>query len=117
MYQLFVKNSIEKGYTIAMITIKAVHAKTFWQKTIGLIGKNTLQPLFLQTHWGIHTFGMRQSLDIIIFRKNTVVVFKENLKPNRIYLWNPKYQDVLELPPGSIQKLHIQKGTIISIQL
>jgi uncharacterized membrane protein (UPF0127 family) len=98
-----------------MITIKAKYARTFFEKSIGLLGKIIIQPLFLQTRWGIHTFGMHEAIDIIILDKQTVVAWKERLQPNHIFLWNPKYKDVLELPKGSIQKLHIHQGVQIKV--
>lgn len=90
-----------------MIIIKAKHAKTFWQKSKGLLGKQKIEPLFLQTRWGIHTFGMQEAIDVIILNKQQVVAMKANMSPNSIFVWNPKHHDVLELPPGSIKKLQV----------
>ena len=81
-----------------MKTIKAVYAHTLWQKTIGLLGKERLFPLIIKTRWGIHTFGMKKPIDVIIVHNNKVVVLKENLSPQRIFVWNPFYQTVVELP-------------------
>ena len=100
-----------------MPTIQARYAKTWWQKTIGLIGLETIMPLFLQTRFGIHTLGMKQPIDVIILEKGEVVTIKENLQPNRIFFWNPWYTDVLELSTGTIQKLHIKIGTKISLEV
>lgn len=76
-----------------------------WQKVVGLIGKNKTQPVYFQTRFGIHTFGIRKSIDIVILDKqNYVVKLKSNLQPNRIFVWNPKYEKVLELPGGTITK-------------
>jgi hypothetical protein len=61
--------------------------------------------MLLKTHFGIHTFGMKYPIDILILdQQNCVVARKENLKPNTIFLWNPRYETVLELPAGTIKK-------------
>ncbi|HEV2339846.1 MAG TPA: DUF192 domain-containing protein [Patescibacteria group bacterium] len=100
-----------------MLTIQTKQAKTLWQKIVGLIGSNAVTPLFLQTRFGIHTFGMKQPIDVIILEKETVVDIQENIQPNRIFFWNPHYSDVLELPAGTIQKLHIKPGTTVAIEI
>lgn len=52
---------------------------------------------------------MRNPIDVLILDdKNHVVKIKENLKPNRILLWNPKFDQVVELPEGSVKKFNIE---------
>lgn len=86
-------------------------AKNWKDKTIGLIGTKKPQSLLLRTHFGIHTFGMRYPIDVLILNsQNKVVALKENLKPNRMFLWNPHYDNVLELPKGTINKSKTQLG-------
>lgn len=79
---------------------------TSWkQKICGLTLSTKPSALCFKTRFGIHTFGMRFPIDVIILDShNQVVRIKTNLQPNRIFLWNPKYSKVLELPPGTIQK-------------
>ena len=84
-----------------MVTITVKQTHTLWQKIIGLLGTTKPHPLLLKTHWGIHTFGMKYPIDVVILdTSNRIVALKPHLKPNRIFLWNPKYERVLELPAG-----------------
>lgn len=100
-----------------MMIIKAKQASTFWQKSLGLLVTKKIKPLFFQTRWGIHTFGMTEPIDVVILDKQRVVAIKEDMKPNSIFLWNPKYKDVLELPKGSIEQWKIKQGSKIKILL
>ena len=87
-------------------------------KILGLIGNVNPKAVVFNTRFGIHTFLLNFAIDIIILDKNSkAVALKENLKPNKIFLWNPVYDLVIELPVGSIQKSKTQKGDIIEIDL
>ncbi len=71
----------------------------------GLAGKDIPESVYFQTRWGIHTFGMRFNLDCVIFDNDMVVrKIKERLKPGKIFFWNPKFFNVVELPEGTIKK-------------
>lgn len=100
-------------YSISTMVIKVKKAE-FFRKINGLIGQKKIEPLFFQTRWGIHTFGVKKPIDVIILDDNhTVVAIKQNLKPNRIFFWNPKYQNVLELP---INVYNLEIGEKIELQ-
>jgi uncharacterized protein len=102
-------------YNEKMITIQAKEAKNLKDKIIGLIGKKPY-PLLIKTHFGIHTFGLKFAIDIIIVDKhNRVIAIKNDLKPKRIYFWNPRYEKVLELPNGTIKKKGIKINDSIKI--
>lgn len=89
--------------------LKITKAKGIFKKTQGLIGKEKIGPLLLETRFGIHTFFLQSPIDIIILdEKNRVVKLKEKLNPNKIFFWNPKYYLVLELPGGTIEKQKIK---------
>ena len=91
-------------------------AKTLTEKTIGLLKSKTPEVLFLKTRFGIHTFSMKYAIDVIILDKhNTVVKLKASLAPNSIFLWNPRYDSVLEFPEGIIEKAHIAVGDVIEL--
>lgn len=99
-----------------MKTIKAIHAQTFFEKSKGLLGVTKPYSLFFQTRWGIHTFGMRFPIDIVILREDyTIASLKENLEPNRIFFWNPTYQYILELPSGTIENEKLKRGDKIKL--
>lgn len=88
--------------------IKAKVARGFREKTVGLIGKRKPYPLLIQTRFGIHTFGLRFPIDVLVLDKQSRIVnLKESLNPNRIFVWHPKHNTVIELPKGTINKLHL----------
>ncbi|CAN5192436.1 hypothetical protein BH11PAT1_BH11PAT1_4650 [soil metagenome] len=97
--------------------LEAYEVKNTFEKVKGLIGEKKPQNLLLRTRWGIHTIGLKFPIDIVILDKEQIVaVLKEALKPNNIFLWNPKYGIVLELPAGTIKKEKISKGKKIEIK-
>lgn len=101
-------NKVIKIYNI-------IQAKTLLQKTTGLLNTITPHPLYFQTRWGIHTFGMKYSIDVLILDDHFIVKkMKQNLTPNTIFLWNPKYKNVIELPEGTIKKKKINIGNKLS---
>src|SRR5579872_7285792 len=100
------------------ITIKSViHAKSFHEKIIGLLYKNDPHSMHFTTRFGIHTFGMRFPIDVIICDSYLVVrKLKINLRPNQIFLWNPLFSHVLELPSGEIQRNKLRVGDTLVLQ-
>jgi uncharacterized protein len=98
------------------ITVKI--ARNLKEKVQGLIGRNKPFALMIKTRFGIHTFGVKFPIDVLILNyKNKVVSIKENLKPNRIFLWNPKYEKVIELPQGTIKKNRLKINMPIDISI
>lgn len=101
-----------------MITLKAKKLTSFSDKSIGLLGTSKPHPVYFQTRFGIHTFGMKYPIDVVILDINDVVVkIKEYLKPNKLFLWNPKFDQVIELPNGEIEKNKIKVGEKIKLFL
>lgn len=100
-----------------VIILNVKQFTTLAQKCAGLIGKNYPQAVMFQTRWGIHTFGVKFPIDVLILDKaNRVVANKKFLKPNRLWWWNPEYNTVIELPENTIEKLNIQKKDTIKIK-
>lgn len=100
-----------------MIPVKALQLNTPWQKFKGLMGKSTATSVYFETRFGIHTFGMNFPIDVVILDSdNKVVVIKEKMFPGKIFLWNPLYSRVLELPPGTIKDQKIKVGSSIDLQ-
>lgn len=94
------------------------YAKNIKERVLGLLNTSEPKPLHLKTRWGIHTFGMKYAIDVAILDDNFVVrAIKTNLKPWRIYLWNPKFNNVLELPKGMIQIKHIAINSRINLTI
>jgi uncharacterized protein len=97
-------------------TIPVIQAKGILAQMRGLIGYPKAIPMLFKTRFGIHTFGMGFPIDVIVLDKNkTIVAVKPSLKPNHIYLWNPKYPQIIELPENSINKMELHIGESISI--
>lgn len=72
--------------------------------------------MIFKTRYGIHTFFMKYPIDILILdNKNRAVMLRERLLPNNIFLWNPIFSTVIELPAGTIQNSKTKKGDIIDI--
>jgi uncharacterized membrane protein (UPF0127 family) len=79
--------------------------KSIIDLTFGLLLKSNPRSLLFNTRFGIHTFGLKSPIDVIILADNfRVVKMSKNLKPNCLFFWNPKYSIVLELPANSIEK-------------
>ena len=102
---------IENTTRKKIIAKNATPATKWKDKTIGLIGTKTPHALILHTHFGIHTLGMKYPIDVLVLNKQQkVVAIKENLTPNSVFLWNPLYSTVIELPSGVIKSSETHKG-------
>jgi hypothetical protein len=97
-----------------MIKLKVKTLNKYHEKIKGLIGQKKFSPIYFQTRFGIQTFGMLKSIDVLILNDNNVVqVIRKNLKPNQIFFWNPLYKNVLEAPVDCVKA---NVGDKISIQ-
>ncbi len=98
------------------ITLHVVYAKTLKEKTVGLIGTRKPQAMLFKTRFGIHTFGVRFPIDVLILDNNNIVVsLKQSLQRNRLLFWNPWFDTVVELPQETIKEKNIKKGDQIKI--
>ncbi len=98
------------------ISLQVSHARTLPQKIIGLIGAKKPQVLLLKTRFGIHTFGVRFPIDVIVLDgQNNAVLIKKSLKSNRVFFWNPRFDVVVELPEGMIERSNIKLGDSIKL--
>ena len=101
-----------------MATLKVKLCSSIANRTIGQIGKTKPEPLMFLTRFGIHTFGIRFPLDIIVLEDNgTIVKLKQGLKPNHIFFWPLKFNKVLELPEGYIKTRKIKIGSKLSLKM
>ncbi len=101
-----------------VLSNQAKRAQSFKDKTTGLIGAKPTIAMVFTTRLGIHTFGMRFPIDILVLDKSHVIKeMKESMLPNRIFLWHPKYDTVIELPKGTITKSHTEIGDTIKFQM
>jgi|SRR3989344_3553943 len=115
------KQGIEKKLHILdiiylMIELKVKILKCFKEKVIGLIGSKNSHAVLIKTRFGIHTFGLKFPIDVLVLNnKDRVVRISKGLKQNRIFVWPPNYNKVIELPKGEIDKNQIRIGDKIKI--
>lgn len=99
-----------------MNNIKVQELTGLIEKTRGLIGQETIHLIYFKTRWGIHTFGVKKPIDVLILDNNMrVVKIKKNLKPNRLFFWDPRFRHVIETPHQFIDKNNIDVGDTISL--
>lgn len=101
-----------------MKTIKVKELKSFTEKYRGLIGAQQINPIYFKTRFGIHTFGVKYPIDVLVLDENkSVIKMVQHLKPNRIFLWNPIYENVVELPEGRIRQDKIKLADEITLEI
>lgn len=92
--------------------------KDFRSKSKGLINSNSPKTVVFYTRFGIHTFGIRHPIDVIVTdKKFRVIAVKGKLKPNRIFLWNPKGNLVIESEKEVIGKSQTEINDFLEINL
>ena len=98
---------------------KVFAAKSFWERTRGLIGTPPLKAgegLLLPGCMGIHMFGMSYPLDVIYLdRNNEVIAVLEHIKPNTFGPVKLSSCTVLEFAVGTIRRSKTQIGDQIAI--
>ena len=90
-------------------------AKSFFKRLIGFMGKKDINygMLFLKCN-SIHTFFMKENIDVVGLDENNEVIYKyENLPKNKVIKinYNHKKTSILELPANSTAKIRI--GTLL----
>lgn len=101
-------------------TVKlTIRKKATWIDSIrGLMFVKDIENTLIKTWFGIHTFFVREEIDVVITDKRFCVqIIKESLARNRIYTWYPFFTNVLEMPKGSIKKFKIKHGDQLDISL
>lgn len=98
------------------VKVTAKFANNVLDRLKGLIGKHQAHGLLIHTRFGIHTFFLKFPIDVVVIDKEgRVVTMREQLKPHRLFLWNPRYDRVIELPNNTIKKNDIKIGTKINL--
>lgn len=97
--------------------IKAYSPKSFIEKSKGLMFEKQIYPLFFQTRFGIHTFFVKEPLGIVVLDNSYRIKKVIKAHPWRVYLWNPFYKNVLEIPISMLQSKDLQKGQKTKIVL
>lgn len=90
-------------------------------RAVGLLKHSSLAPgegLLITPCRGVHTCGMRFTIDIIALDENGIIVDAvQELGPWRIRLPRPGAVSVLELPAGSLSRTNTACGHRIELQL
>lgn len=99
-----------------LLSSDAKLATSFLDRLLGLLNKSNPRTLIFKTNFGLHTFFLKETIDVVVLdNKNKVKKIKKDLKPNRLFLWNPKYETVIELPGGSLKKSKTSLGDKLKI--
>jgi uncharacterized membrane protein (UPF0127 family) len=89
-------------------------AADFASRLTGLLGRRGFEAtdgLLIQPSSGVHTVGMKFSIDVLALDADRrVVALKQNLKPQRVALLLTGAKEVLELPAGRIEQAAIAIG-------
>jgi uncharacterized protein len=109
---------LNKTKTVA-IGNKIEIADTSLARLIGLAGRKELNPgcgLLIKPSSGIHTFGMRFSIDVVTLDKALrVMKIWRRLPPFRLTTINFNTNSVLELPAGEADRCQIEVGDQLEI--
>lgn len=102
-----------------VLSDRSYFASSFWQRLIGLLNRKTMTEgdgLLLDRCYGIHTFGMRFSIDVICLDANRHVsrVIRE-FPPLRVCVLK-KAMFIIELPAGTLDRTRTTKGDKIQIR-
>jgi uncharacterized membrane protein (UPF0127 family) len=91
------------------------------ERAIGLLCERRLDPgqgLLITPCRGVHTWGMRFTIDLLALTEDGVVVDAvERLSPWRIRLPRRGGINILELPEGSVSRTKTQLGHHIALKL
>ena len=88
----------------------------FLDSALGLLNSSSPRSMLFESRLGIHTFFMKEAIDVIVMDKHSIVQqLYSSLKPFRIYLWNPVYPYVIELPSGTINKSKTLKSDTLKL--
>ncbi len=92
-------------------------ATSFSDQVLGLLNPANPRSLLFRTRFGIHTFGLKNTIDVLVLDSRwKVVKICIGLKPNRLFFYNPLFPIVIELPRNSITNSKTAIGDILSIR-
>ena len=91
--------------------LKIKIANTFYKKVIGLMFRKNIDfGLLIPNCKSIHTFNMREPIDVLLLDSNLMVLMiNKNVKPNKIvnFYTKEKHPYILELPNNASKKIKV----------
>ncbi len=101
---------------LSMVSLQVKKLSSF-ASIRGQMFRKKIEPVYFETRFGIHTFFVQHPIDVLILDSTDVVQKVKDLLPWKIFLWNPKWKRVVELPGGTIQNRKIKVGTRIVLEV
>ena len=90
-------------------------ADTFKKKLFGLMGKKNIKTgMFFPKTKSIHTFFMKETIDIIMIDKNNNVVYYQKNVPKRKIIIKKEAYHTIELPRNSLNNINVHDKLTIS---
>ncbi len=94
-------------------------AETSLTRLVGLLGKRSLpsgEGVWIRPSSGVHTFGMRFSIDVVgLDKEMRVVKLWTDVRPHRMTSIRRKVQSVIELAAGEIDARSVKVGHVLGI--
>ena len=107
-----------KNKTKNTVVSKEIVIKKGLEKISGVMWTKKPESITFKTRFGIHTFFVRFPIDVLILDKNMKVrVLREKLEPNRIMLWDLRFDTVIELPVGFINRSKTELNDLLEFDL
>lgn len=108
---------ILKNITTGKVICKDLKiCESFIDRNLGLLRKSNPRNLMFKTRFGIHTFFLKEAIDVVILDKDLKIVkLKPTLKPFSLFFWNPKYDQIIELKAGTSNLFKFKIGTKLKI--
>ena len=80
--------------------IELIECKTFYTRLKGFMGKKNIHNALLFNHFNsVHTFFMKENIDIIFCNKeNKIISYYQNTSPRKVILPQRKATKTIELP-------------------
>lgn len=78
---------------------------SLWDKSFGLLDPHNPRTLLFKTRFGLHTFFLKTTIDVLVINNESrVVKLKSDLAPWRFFFYKPIYKSVFELPAGTLKR-------------
>ncbi|MDO8469527.1 MAG: DUF192 domain-containing protein [bacterium] len=91
-------------------------AVTFGEKLVGLLHRTEARPLLLKTRFGIHTFGMKFPIDVVVFDQRGIIkMVQRSMRPGSFVFWKPTAAYALELPEWSVDASRTEVGDEVAV--